>query len=141
MEGFKYISQGLSPTASLKSPAPHADFDNTPAAQLGIVPRATRALFDALAACKGRRATVRASFVQLYKEQAYDLLNPTPLALMNGPARPTKPGAPPAPGGALRMRWSKVEEFYLENLFKVECSSPEEVMAAFKSGVANKVSC
>jgi hypothetical protein len=42
----------------------------TPPEQLGIVPRVAEALFKVLQeAGSGRRATVRCSFVQLYKEQ------------------------------------------------------------------------
>lgn len=91
MEGFKYVSPGFTPVASSSKAAPHADFDATPPTQLGIVPRAVTALFDILRkSASTRRATVRVSCVQLYKEQAYDLLNPTPLALGT---RPPKPGA------------------------------------------------
>lgn len=66
------------------------------------------------------------SLVQIYKEQAYDLLNPTSIMMTpSGPQpQPSKQG--PAQQqqqqglpGALRMRWNKADDFYLENLFKV----------------------
>ncbi len=56
--------------------------------------------------------------------QVYDLLNPAPLVLLNGRTVNAKPGQVPQLSGALRMRWSKAEDFYLENLFKVRLTSP-----------------
>lgn len=67
------------------------------------------------------------SLVQIYKEQAYDLLNPT--SIMMTPSGPQPQPSKQGPGqqqqqqqglpGALRMRWNKTDDFYLENLFKV----------------------
>jgi hypothetical protein len=68
----------------------------------------------------------RCSYVQIYKEQAYDLLNPTSILVtpsgqqqQQAPQRQQGGGHPGAMSGSLRMRWSKSEDFYLENLFKV----------------------
>jgi hypothetical protein len=75
-----------------------------------------------------------ASFVQIYREQVYDLLNVASLAaspaaqpqpqqqaggLRGGPGRalPWRPGG--GLGGPLRMRWSREQDFHLENLFSV----------------------
>jgi hypothetical protein len=75
MEGFKYVGGAHAPSVRVSSstgPQPHADFDATPEAELGIVPRAVSALFAALrrdASTGSKRTTVRVSFVQLYKEQ------------------------------------------------------------------------
>lgn len=147
MEGYSYHNQ---PKAK---GAPVADFDMTPPEQLGITPRAVFALFEALNKDPERRFCVKCSYVQIYKEQAYDLLNPT--SLMAGPG-----GEPPSPNivrgktlqkewnerdtgglnqGALRMRWSKQEDFYLENLFKVEVGTADEALSLFRAGVSNKV--
>lgn len=48
-------------------------------------------------------------------------------------------GPPGSMPGALRMRWNKAEDFYLENLFKVECGSAVDALSLFRSGVQNKV--
>lgn len=52
--------------------------------------------------------------------QAFDLLNPVPAPqqAMHLGMQPGK-GMATGMGGALRMRWNKAEDFYLENLFKV----------------------
>ncbi|MEW5315947.1 MAG: hypothetical protein WDW38_007341 [Sanguina aurantia] len=155
--------------------APFADFAATPPGQLGIIPRAVTSLFKALqehSATRGFR--VVCSFVQIYKEQAYDLLNPAfhsdggrrtaaggkggansgtqgPEGLAGAkrrqqqqPPQQQKPftgvgATPTGVGGALKLRWSKGEEFHLENVFKVECCGVEDVMGAFRQGVRNKV--
>ncbi|KAJ9522033.1 hypothetical protein QJQ45_005071 [Haematococcus lacustris] len=119
---------------------PHSDFDGTPEQQLGLVPRAVACLFDAITArSRGWSSRVTVSFVQLYREQAYDLLNPGSLLGSRGGAagRAGRGGA--GPGVPLRMRWSRDHEFYLENLFRVECSSAAEVMDQYRAGVASKV--
>jgi hypothetical protein len=135
--------------------APAADFEGTPPEQLGVTPRAVHELFGALAKDPERRASVRCSYVQIYKEQAYDLLNPTSIMMgpdgqqITVPANKKQPGkwhtgaastqAVPGMGGALRMRWTKISDFYLENLFKVECNSADEALDLFRSGCANKI--
>ena len=69
------------------------------------------------------------SLVQIYKEQAYDLLNPTSIMMTpsgpqpqpskQGPAQQQQQQQQQGLPGALRMRWNKTDDFYLENLFKV----------------------
>ncbi len=111
--------------------APQADFAGTPPQQLGLVPRAVQALFEAIGDSSKRAGggpavitTVRVSFVQLYKEQVYDLLNAGTFAGA-GPGKPRAPGgnnrsaASNGLGKPLHLRWSKAQEFYLENLFMV----------------------
>eukprot|EP00798_Chlamydomonas_sp_ICE-L_P027733 gene27733-7379_t len=156
MEGTKYIASAPSANSKFKrgdaaGPSVTADFDATPQDQVGVIPRAVDALFRAVdRESTSKRFSVKCSFVQIYKEQVYDLLNP--LALNNpvngkqqkepagfGQGKRVNPGAPAGFSGALRMRWSKTEDFYLENLFKCECQTAEELMDMFKSGVTNKV--
>ncbi|KAG2449588.1 hypothetical protein HYH02_005121 [Chlamydomonas schloesseri] len=162
MEGYRYVgaggggaaAAGTGTAAAAGSPAgkagaarsvPHADFISTPESQLGIIPRAVRDLFAAVHKNQDRRFAIKCSFVQIYREQVYDLLNPASLS----PGQHQKQqqqrggvaaaGAAAAAGGPLKLRWSKAEEFYLENLFTPEVESAEEAMAVFQAGVANKV--
>ena len=67
-----------------------------------------------------RRFRVRVSYIQIYNEQVYDLLNPGGVSAGAGVGKGTR-----VPG--LRVRWTKDEDFYVENLFMSECYSPEEV--------------
>lgn len=41
----------------------------------------------------------------------------------------------------LKMRWSKREGFHVANLFEPACTSYEEAMSFYKTGVFNKVKC
>lgn len=61
MEGYKYItSSNANPSGTRgRIGAPIADFENTPEPQLGVIPRAVHALFEALKKDTSRRSTVR----------------------------------------------------------------------------------
>ncbi|KAG2428784.1 hypothetical protein HXX76_011484 [Chlamydomonas incerta] len=162
MEGYRYVGAAgaggaggagsaaagsAAGKAGAARSAPHADFTSTPEAQLGVIPRAVRDLFAAVQKSCDRRYTIKCSFVQIYREQVYDLLNPASLApaaqqqQRQQQQRGGVAGGAGAAGavGPLRLRWSKAEEFYLENLFTPEVETAEEAMAAFQAGVANKV--
>lgn len=69
MEGFKY-------TKDKKGGPPSVDFEKSDPELFGITPRTIQTLYDKMAADTERRYTVKCSYVQIYKEQAYDLLNP-----------------------------------------------------------------
>jgi hypothetical protein len=90
---------------------------------VGIIPRIARTLFETIKKAPGHvEYTVYCTYVQIYKENVYDLLNP---AQTRGPG--------------LRMRWNKAEEFYLENLFMHPCYSYNEIMGLYNAGIKNKV--
>eukprot|EP00798_Chlamydomonas_sp_ICE-L_P004752 gene4752-34501_t len=152
MEGIKYSTKEPSANAKFKrgeaaSNVITADFEVTPEHQLGVIPRAVNALFASIA-----RESTQKRF-SIYKEQVYDLLNPLSLVTpgqggSQAGGKQQQPagfggkrvaGQPPGFTGALRMRWSKTQDFYLENLFKCECQGAEELMNIFKSGVTNKI--
>lgn len=136
MEGFTYKVPSSRPsngsTVISKTVLPVASFEATPQKQLGVVPRCIEALFTHLSRQNSSSCiwTVHASFVQLYKEQAYDLLNPamshnTTTFVPSSGGSSSRPSAgvgsrPRAsPGQPLRMRWDATQGFYLENLFQV----------------------
>ncbi|GLD99647.1 hypothetical protein PINS_up008373 [Pythium insidiosum] len=79
-----------------------------------------------------REYSVKCSFLQIYNEQILDLLSPTTLL------QSRKPRAGKAPPG-LRLRWSALRDFYVENLCVLECSSPEQVLQHFQDGVKRKI--
>lgn len=68
--------------------------------------------------------TVYCTYLQVYQEKIYDLLNPAQL----------KPGSP-----GLKMRWSKHDEFYVENLYVHPCYNATEVLTHFHAGLKNKI--
>lgn len=121
MEGFEYVAdkgKGLV-KANLQ----------TPEEQLGYTPRAVGRLFERIDEARlvsPDSFTVKASFMQIYNEKVYDLLNPVHLA----------GGKAPAEG--LRLRWNEREQFHAENLFVYECKSASEALQHFHSGVRNK---
>ena len=39
----------------------------------------------------------------------------------------------------LRIRWTKKEQFIVENLFVFECGSPDDALELFNQGLRNKV--
>lgn len=111
---------------------------------------------DRLCRENGREVRVTCSHVQIYMERVYDLLNPpTDDALPPAPSgRPNqqfkhilRSEAPPADedagfrgmGQGLRLRWTKQDGFFVENLFQSECRSAAEALDLFRAGVANKV--
>merc|ERR1712091_627479 len=79
MEGYQYQLDARG--------APAPDFGTDPEA-LGIVPRAVGELFEAAHVLYGDRCTVECSHVQIYMEQAYDLLEPKTLPQERGVACP-----------------------------------------------------
>lgn len=80
----------------------------------GIIPRTVHALFrKARNKSTERTFTIAVSFLQIYNEKIYDLLNPSSLNPRN-----VNSGV-----GGLRMRWSKDEQFTVENLFIFECKT------------------
>ncbi|OMJ89654.1 hypothetical protein SteCoe_8201 [Stentor coeruleus] len=91
--------------------------------RLGLIPRIVKNLFDEIKKAPSHiEYTVYCTYVQIYKENIYDLLNPAQI----------KP-----PG--LRLRWNQQEEFYVENLFMHPCYSANEVISHYNSGLKNRI--
>lgn len=77
----------------------------------GIIPKVARRLFEKTAKLKATRSyTISVSFLQIYSEKIYDLLNSS--SLNN---KTLSMNAPQIEG--LRLRWNKDEQFTVENLF------------------------
>jgi Kinesin motor domain len=69
------------------------------------------------------------SFLQIYNERVFDLLNPdsTPDALRGDNQTDSDTG----PSAGLRIRWTKKEQFVVENLFVFECQTPDDALELF----------
>jgi hypothetical protein len=82
----------------------------------GIIPRVTEQLFSKIKQqAISRTFTVWVSFLQIYNERIFDLLNPSSV----------NPRSNTNNIEGLRLRWSKQDQFTVENLFLFECKSPE----------------
>ena len=125
----------------------------TPPEQLGIVPRAVMALFDRVDAMSSASASaaasatsggstsstsstscvVRLSFLQIYNEKIFDLLNPSITVSQR------EVGGRGDEFSGLRLRWDAAKRhFFVENLFQYECSSAEEALQHYQQGIQNK---
>ena len=80
-----------------------------------------------------RTYTISVSFLQIYSEKIYDLLNSTSLnnrsLLLTG-----------VQNEGLRLRWSKDQQFTVENLFLFECKNEAELLKYFQAGLKNRIS-
>eukprot|EP00435_Cladocopium_sp_Y103_P004387 s315_g1.t1 len=121
MEGFVYqaAAQGKVPQVNPSLTAPE---------RLGIVPRCIEGLFERMeqqSLQSDKSFTLRLSFLQIYNEKIFDLLNPVHL---------TSHGA-----SGLRLRWNSREAAVsVENLFVFECRTPSEALNYYKAGVKNR---
>jgi len=74
-----------------------------------------------------KKFRVYCSYLQVYKEKIFDLLNKSQVKMLI------------ADGPGLKLRWTKYDQFSVENLYTFECKSPDEVMALYHFGIKNKV--
>ncbi|XP_064460241.1 kinesin-like protein KIF12 [Ornithodoros turicata] len=86
--------------------------------QPGIIQLAFAYLFNEIQQRKGVEYIVQASYLEVYREQVLDLLNPSPKALP--------------------VRWSKDKGFYAENLFVVECEDLGDLDGVLEEGRKNR---
>jgi|TARA_B110000285_G_scaffold231603_1_gene300707 kinesin family protein 4/21/27 len=121
MEGYKY-------KVEQPGKAPQAQFEC--GENEGIVPRSVRLLFDLIkqqSNLQKKKFTVYCSYLQVYKEKIYDLLNKSHVKGVV------------ADGPGLKLKWSKNDVFSVENLYTFECKTVDDVMALYHFGIKNKV--
>jgi hypothetical protein len=102
---------------------------------MGITQRAVIDLFKDIKRAKeedGKHVNIFVSFLQIYNERVFDLLNSQSIHSSS-----KKGGIGNQQG--LRIRWTKKEQFVVENLYVFECQTPQDVMQLFNSGIKNKV--
>ena len=124
LEGFHCTVFAYGQTGSGKTYSMQGDINSND--NIGITQRAVNRLFTRIEeetkANPNKRFTVSVSYLQLYNEKVYDLLNENNVTTEHG----------------LKMRYNK-DNFVVENLFIFECNSPSEVLSLFKLGQKNKV--
>lgn len=87
--------------------------------ELGITVRAIREIFKQAEECKTKTIQIHASFLQIYNEKVFDLLNSQNL---KGQA------AQKMQKTGLKIRWSKNEQFAVENLFQFRCNDADHAI-------------
>eukprot|EP01079_Euglenida_sp_SAG-EU17-18_P011805 gene11805-2152_t len=111
MEGFDYLH---------KQGQVRPLVDRTPRERPGIILRGIESIFDKAQYRMQHNAHIRykikCSYFQIYNEKVLDLLNPTGLTARSGKGNP-----------GLRIRWSKQDEFFVENLYVCEVDHPEQL--------------
>ena len=119
MEGYKYSKneQGL-PTAIIEQGETE-----------GIVPRSVKYIFELMKQESNlgqKKFTLYCSYLQVYKEKIFDLLNKSHVKrlLTDGPG--------------LKLKLVK-DIFQVENLYTFECRSAEDVLALYHFGLKNRV--
>ena len=73
-----------------------------------------------------KKFTVYCSYLQVYKERIYDLLNKSHLKRLV------------TDGPGLKLKFNK-DFFHVENLYTFECKSADDVLALYQFGIKNKV--
>ncbi len=120
MEGYDYVSNK------------HDRRDVKPVIQespnSGISIRSIKEVFEQvkiLEALSTKRITVSCSFLQIYNEKVYDLLNFGSIADKKSKG--------------LKIRWNKESQFTVENLFICNCQSPQDAIDLYNEGIQNKI--
>ena len=119
MEGYKYTTNERGAPVALVEAGENE----------GIVPRSVRLLFELVKqeSHLGRKKfTIYCSYLQVYKERVYDLLNKSHVKRLV------------TDGPGLKLKWQK-DCFSVENLYTFECRSAEDVLALYHFGIKNKV--
>ncbi|KAL4428978.1 hypothetical protein ABPG74_011174 [Tetrahymena malaccensis] len=115
MEGISYENNG-------KGLKPQIEPEAIRNENMGIIPRTIISTFETIkkySRLKNRIYKVYLSYLQIYNEKIYDLLNPES-------------------SKGLRIRWSKKDQFSVENLFVFECQNANEALDLFYKGIKNK---
>jgi regulator of replication initiation timing len=138
MEGYNYesVTAGSKKAEVAQIVRPKVNLDTSAPEELGLVPRTINSFYAAIAkmAATGKEISVQCSFLQIYNEQIYDLLNPGHLRLARNQTNN-------ANSQGLRLRWTTRNEegFYVEGLMIKECKAADDVLGQFHKGIQNKI--
>mmetsp|Transcript_19424 Transcript_19424/g.18532 ORF Transcript_19424/g.18532 Transcript_19424/m.18532 type:complete len:119 (+) Transcript_19424:154-510(+) len=117
MEGYDYTATHYNDGSQRMNQGPVINQDS---GNVGVTQRAVFDLFREIKRSKeedGKHISVFVSFLQIYNERVFDLLNSHSLVNQG------KKGASYAHQQGLRIRWTKKEQFVVENLYVFECGN------------------
>lgn len=108
---------------------------------MGIIQKSIFEIFDQVEKMKesdpSKHYSVFCSFLQIYNEKVFDLLNPSSVGALTA-LRKTS-GSFDKEMAGMRIRWTKKDQFVVENLYVFECQGSEEASKLFKFGSKNKI--
>mmetsp|Transcript_17913 Transcript_17913/g.17118 ORF Transcript_17913/g.17118 Transcript_17913/m.17118 type:complete len:115 (+) Transcript_17913:330-674(+) len=91
--------------------------------QMGLVQRSVMRLMEEVQTVKShRRVALYVSFLQIYNEKIYDLLNSSQFKTKKNQIQFGGPSGDPS---GLKLKWNQFDIFTVENLFTFECSTYE----------------
>eukprot|EP00356_Strombidium_inclinatum_P011217 CAMPEP_0170503100 /NCGR_PEP_ID=MMETSP0208-20121228/43631_1 /TAXON_ID=197538 /ORGANISM="Strombidium inclinatum, Strain S3" /LENGTH=328 /DNA_ID=CAMNT_0010782557 /DNA_START=441 /DNA_END=1427 /DNA_ORIENTATION=+ len=112
----------------------------------GLVQRSVCRLVEELQPLKKRKTvSMNISFLQIYNEKIYDLLNPSMFKKIKGdqliqPAfHHTNSQNGNADPTGLKLKWNPFDVYTVENLFNFTCTTSDEILRLFHYGLRNKV--
>ena len=84
---------------------------------VGVVPRSLRYVYEEVISRNTSQEPmiIRASYIEIYNENVYDLLNPK--------------------GGCLAVRWTAERGFFVENLLVIDCEVLDDCLAVLEEGL------
>lgn len=123
LQGYHATIFAYGQTGSGKTHTMHGDESQ---ANSGLIPKIFHSLCKHTQNNSQRAYSLSISFLQIYNEKIYDLLNPAAL--------------PERLSAGLKLRWNKDEQFSVENLYIFECMGEEDLKKYFQMGLKNRIS-
>lgn len=111
----------------------------------GLVQRCVKTLVSRIDSIKkNRRVSLNVSFMQIYNEKIYDLLNPGMFKRFKGdglvqPSFHSQGASGLIDPAGLKLKWNPFDVYTVENLFTFQCHSAQEILKLFYYGLKNKV--
>ena len=93
---------------------------------------------------QNKSVTLNVSFLQIYNEKIYDLLNPGMFKKIKGeglmqPAFHYAGQSGNVDPAGLKLKWNPFDVYTVENLFNFQCNTENEILRLFHYGLRNKV--